>query len=137
MYHAKPPNGCYEMTNRVAVFDPPRAISWEPGQDVAGDGKPQFGGWTWRYDLVATEPSHTEVTPPTTGPRYRRSCANTSRSRRSPWTTSPARCATSPSWSNRPQRTVFRHAVTERIETRRPLGHLSMSSPAPERKESP
>ena len=50
------------MTNRVAVFDPPRAISWEPGQDIAGDGKPQFGGWTWRYDLVAAEPSRTEVT---------------------------------------------------------------------------
>ena len=45
------------MTNRVAVFDPPRAISWEPGQDIAGDGKPQFGGWIWRYDLVATDPS--------------------------------------------------------------------------------
>ena len=50
------------MTNRVAVFDPPRAISWEPGQDIAGDGTPQFGGWIWRYDLVATEPSRTEVT---------------------------------------------------------------------------
>ena len=62
MYHANHPNGSYEMTNRVAVFDPPRAISWQPGQDIAGDGKPQFGGWTWRYDLVAAEPSRTEVT---------------------------------------------------------------------------
>ena len=62
MYHANHPNGSYEMTNRVAVFDPPRAISWQPGQDIGGDGKPQFGGWTWRYDLVAAEPSRTEVT---------------------------------------------------------------------------
>jgi hypothetical protein len=62
MYHANHPNGSYEMTNRVALFDPPRAISWEPGQDIARDGKPQFGGWTWRYDLVTTEPSRTEVT---------------------------------------------------------------------------
>ena len=61
MYHANHPNGSYEMTNRVAVFDPPRAISWQPGQDIAGDGKPQFGGWTWRNDLVAAEPSGTEV----------------------------------------------------------------------------
>jgi hypothetical protein len=56
MYHVNRPNGSYEMTNQVAVFDPPRAISRKPGQDIAGDGKPQFGGWTWRYDLVATEP---------------------------------------------------------------------------------
>ena len=62
MYHATIPNGSYEVTNRVAVFDPPRTISWEPGQDIAGNGKPHFGGWTWRYDLVATEPSRTEVT---------------------------------------------------------------------------
>jgi hypothetical protein len=62
MYHANHPNGSYEMTKRVTVFDPPRAISWQPGQDIAGDGKPQFGGWTWRNDLVAAEPSGTEVT---------------------------------------------------------------------------
>jgi hypothetical protein len=63
MYHATIPNGSYEVTNRVAVFDPPRMISWEPGQDIAGNEKPPFGGWTWRNDLVATEPSRTEVTP--------------------------------------------------------------------------
>ena len=40
MYHANHPNGSYEMTNRVVVFDPPRAISWQPGQDIAGDTKP-------------------------------------------------------------------------------------------------
>jgi uncharacterized protein YndB with AHSA1/START domain len=62
MYHANHPNGSYEMANRVAVFTPPRAISWEPGQDIAGDGKPQFGGWVWRYDLVPTGPYRTEVT---------------------------------------------------------------------------
>ncbi len=62
MYHANHPDGTYEVADRVAVFDPPRAISWQPGQDIVGDGKPQFGGWTWRYDLVAREPSRTEVT---------------------------------------------------------------------------
>ena len=62
MNHATIPNGSYEVTNRVAVFDPPRAISWELGQDIAGNGRPHFGGWTWRYDLVGTEPSRTEVT---------------------------------------------------------------------------
>ena len=62
MYHASHPDGSYEMINRVTAFDPPRAISWEPGQDVEGDGKPQFGGWIWRYDLVPTGPSGTEVT---------------------------------------------------------------------------
>lgn len=50
------------MINRVAVFDPPRAISWEPGQDTKGDGTLQFGGWIWRYDLDATELSGTAVT---------------------------------------------------------------------------
>ena len=44
------------------MFKPPRAISWQPGQDIAGDRKPQFGGWTWRYDLVVAEPVGTEVT---------------------------------------------------------------------------
>ena len=62
MYHANHPNGSYEMANRVAVYDPPRAISWEPGQDVAGDGKLQFGGWIWRYDLLPVGSAGTEVT---------------------------------------------------------------------------
>jgi uncharacterized protein YndB with AHSA1/START domain len=62
MYHPNHPDGSYEMVNRVAVFDPPRTISWEPGQDVAGDGELKFGGWVWRYDLVPTSPSSTEVT---------------------------------------------------------------------------
>ena len=62
MYHPNHPDGSYEMINRVGVFDPPQAIAWEPGQDVAGDGEPTFGGWTWRYDLVPVEPSRTTVT---------------------------------------------------------------------------
>jgi hypothetical protein len=60
MYHANHPNGDYEMVNRVEVFDPPRAISWEPGYD-AGDGNVRFGGWIWRYDLTAIVPSDTEI----------------------------------------------------------------------------
>jgi uncharacterized protein YndB with AHSA1/START domain len=62
MYHANHPDGSYEMANRVAEFEPSRVISWEPGQDIAGDGKPQFGGWIWRYDLEPVAPSRTEVT---------------------------------------------------------------------------
>ena len=60
MYHANHPKGDYEMVNRVEVFDPPRAISWEPGHDP-GDGNLRFGGWTWRYDLAPLGPSETEV----------------------------------------------------------------------------
>jgi uncharacterized protein YndB with AHSA1/START domain len=62
MYHANHPDGSYEMANRVATFDPPRAISWEPGQDVEGNGELKFGGWIWRYDLVSTDPARTDVT---------------------------------------------------------------------------
>jgi uncharacterized protein YndB with AHSA1/START domain len=61
MYHSNHPDRNYQMANRVQVFDPPRAISWEPGRD-AGDGSPQFGGWIWRYDLAPAGPSETEVT---------------------------------------------------------------------------
>ncbi len=61
MYHPNHPNGNYEMANRVQVFDPPHAISWEPGYDP-GDGNLRFGGWIWRYDLVSLGPSETEVT---------------------------------------------------------------------------
>lgn len=60
MFHEKHPDGRYEMANRVQVFEPARAISWEPGQDVAG-GEPWFGGWIWRYDLTAASPHQTEV----------------------------------------------------------------------------
>ena len=61
MYHPNHPDGNYQMANRVQAFDPPRAISWEPGQDT-GDGNLQFGGWVWRYDLAPAETSGTKVT---------------------------------------------------------------------------
>jgi len=61
MYHAGHPDGSYRMANRVQVFDPPHAISWEPGQD-SGDGDLRFGGWAWRYDLAPAGPSGTTVT---------------------------------------------------------------------------
>jgi len=61
MYHPNHPDGNYQMANRVQVFDPPRAISWEPGQD-ASDGSLKFGGWVWRYDLAPAGPSGTRVT---------------------------------------------------------------------------
>jgi hypothetical protein len=60
MYHANHPNKNYETANRVKVFDPPQAISWETGYDT-GDGRVEFGGWIWRYDLSARGPSETEV----------------------------------------------------------------------------
>jgi hypothetical protein len=61
MYHPNHPDGSYQMANRVQVFDLPRAISWEPGQET-GEGSLRFGGWVWRYDLVPAGPSGTEVT---------------------------------------------------------------------------
>jgi hypothetical protein len=61
MYHPNHPNGHYQVANKVLVFDPPRAIGWLPGQEK-GDGHLEFGGWTWRYDLVPLGPSETEVT---------------------------------------------------------------------------
>ena len=86
----------------------------DAGHHIAGDGTPQFGGWIWRYDLVATEPSRTEVTL-----TYDRTAVPPF-----PWTTSPTRCATWPSWSNKPHPTAFRRAVAvaERIGNRRPPG---------------
>lgn len=42
--------GHYVMNNRVTVFEPDRAIAWEPG--TYGDtGELEVGGWVWRYDL--------------------------------------------------------------------------------------
>jgi uncharacterized protein YndB with AHSA1/START domain len=61
MYHPNHPDGNYQMANRVQVFDPPRAISWEPGQDT-GDGNLRFGGWIWRYDLAPAGLSETRIT---------------------------------------------------------------------------
>jgi Polyketide cyclase / dehydrase and lipid transport len=61
MYHNHHPNGNYEMANKIQVFDPPHAIAWEPGRDLAGDGNLQFGGWVWRYDLTPVDQSKTQV----------------------------------------------------------------------------
>ena len=61
MYHPNHPAGIYETANRVKVFDPPSAISWETGYDP-GDGTLRFGGWFWRYDLTPAGPSTTTVT---------------------------------------------------------------------------
>jgi hypothetical protein len=61
MYHAGHPDGDYQVVNQVQVLDPPRAIGWLTGQEK-GDGRLEFGGWIWRYDLVPLGPSETEVT---------------------------------------------------------------------------
>ena len=61
MYHTRVPGENYQMANRVQMFDPPNAISWEPGQDT-GDDSLQVGGWVWRYDLAPAGPSATRVT---------------------------------------------------------------------------
>lgn len=60
MYHVDHPDGHYEMANRVEAFDPPRAISWQPGQEDSS-GTIGYGGWFWRYDL-APEGAGTAVT---------------------------------------------------------------------------
>lgn len=61
MYHDNLPDNDYEMANRVEVFDPPRAIAWQPGQGP-DDANLEFGGWFWRYDLKPVGPEVTEVT---------------------------------------------------------------------------
>lgn len=61
MYHPNHPDGTYQMANRVQLFEPPRAISWQPGNE-AGDGTVSFPGWSWRYDLTPAGSSNTTVT---------------------------------------------------------------------------
>jgi uncharacterized protein YndB with AHSA1/START domain len=61
MYNDNVPGGHYQMANRVQVYDPTRAISWEPGMDTGG-GNPQIVGHIWRYDLAPAGSSGTEVT---------------------------------------------------------------------------
>jgi uncharacterized protein YndB with AHSA1/START domain len=61
MYHDNHPDRDYEMANRVDVFDPPRAIAWQPGHG-ADDAALEFGGWLWRYDLKPVGQSATQVT---------------------------------------------------------------------------
>ena len=70
MYHDGHPDKDYEMANRVEVFDPPRAIAWQPGAEprhIPGRQSPddaalEFGGWIWRYDLEPVGDDRTEVT---------------------------------------------------------------------------
>ncbi len=68
MHHDNHPQGYYEMANRIEVFDPPRAIAWQPGQgpdergNLSGNSEPAFGGWIWRYDLKPVGDDRTEVT---------------------------------------------------------------------------
>ena len=61
MYHPNHPDGNYQTANWVQAFDPPRTISWATGYE-GDDGELHFGGWIWRYDLVADGPSRTKVT---------------------------------------------------------------------------
>jgi hypothetical protein len=63
MYHPNPnyPDKDYETANRVELFEPPRAIAWQPGQGT-DDANLDFGGWIWRYDLQQAGSSQTTVT---------------------------------------------------------------------------
>jgi uncharacterized protein YndB with AHSA1/START domain len=61
MYHDNHPDKHYEMANRVEVFEPPRAIAWQPGQGP-DDAALDFGGWVWRYDLAPVGEGQTDVT---------------------------------------------------------------------------
>lgn len=61
MYHPGHPDGNYQIANKVLVLEPPHAIGWLPGTEK-DDGDLEFGGWTWRYDLVPLGPFETEVT---------------------------------------------------------------------------
>ena len=62
MHHEDHPDKNYETVNLVEVFDRPSAIAWKPGYDSPDTGELEFGGWTWRYDLVPSGPATTEVT---------------------------------------------------------------------------
>ncbi|MFB7648883.1 polyketide cyclase [Streptomyces sp. NPDC056085] len=61
MYHPNHPDGNYQVVNKVQVIEPPRAIGWLTGSRK-DNGDLEFGGWTWRYDLVPLGPSETAVT---------------------------------------------------------------------------
>ncbi|MFC4857926.1 polyketide cyclase [Actinophytocola glycyrrhizae] len=61
MHHPDHPDGDYQVVNKVEVLDPPHAIGWLTGQEK-DDGRLEFGGWVWRYDLVPLGRSGTEVT---------------------------------------------------------------------------
>jgi uncharacterized protein YndB with AHSA1/START domain len=61
MHHDGHPDGDYRTANEVLVLDPPRAVAWRTGTEAA-DGRLEFGGWLWRYDLTPLGPGRTEVT---------------------------------------------------------------------------
>ncbi len=61
MHHPNHPDGAYGVANKVHVFEPPRAIGWLTGEEK-DDGRLEFGGWFWRYDLAPLGPSETAVT---------------------------------------------------------------------------
>ena len=60
MYHSDHPDGRYETANQVLELEPFRTISWATGTEEA-QGHLSFGGWTWRYDLVAAADGGTRV----------------------------------------------------------------------------
>jgi len=82
MYHPGHPDGHYQMANRVQVFDPPRTISWQPGQE-SGDGTLRFPGWIWRYDLTRPEPRTPGSRFPMTGQQCPTASESASECRRS------------------------------------------------------
>ncbi|MEU5879386.1 hypothetical protein [Spirillospora sp. NPDC047279] len=61
MHHPDHPAGDYKVANKVQVFAPPHAIGWLTGTEEP-DGRLEFGGWIWRYDLTPLGPSKSEVT---------------------------------------------------------------------------
>lgn len=61
MHHSHHPKVDYQVANKVHVLEQPRAIGWLTGQEK-DDGQVEYGGWTWRYDLVSIGPSETGVT---------------------------------------------------------------------------
>ena len=61
MHHPDHPTGDYQVVNKVAVLDPPRAIGWLTGY-AKDDGQLEFGGWLWRYDMAPLGPAESEVT---------------------------------------------------------------------------
>ncbi|WP_431981152.1 SRPBCC family protein [Streptomyces qinglanensis] len=61
MYHSNHPNGYYQVVNKVQVLEPQRAIGWTTGEEKE-DGRLEFGGWSWRYDLAPLGPSETAIT---------------------------------------------------------------------------
>lgn len=61
MYHPNHPDGDYRVMNQVTVFDPPRTITWRPG-NPSDDGGLEFGGWTWGYELSSNDEAGTDVT---------------------------------------------------------------------------